>query len=96
MLLWTTHGLGSVSEAAIGFTSWLGPSTTPTDVDSAIRSASGRAFTTIAATAMVLDHDPSIMRTGIEIREVSEEWRLRDRPRRLPHSYTLQALKRNE
>jgi hypothetical protein len=72
MLLWTTHGLGSVSEAAIGFTSWLGPSTTPTDVDSAIRSASGRAFTTIAATAMVLDHDPSIMRTGIEIREVSD------------------------
>jgi len=27
---------------------------------------------TIAATAMVLDHDPSIMRTGIEIREVSD------------------------
>ncbi len=57
---------------AIGFTWWLGPSTTPPDVDNAIRSASGRAFTTIAATAMVLDHEPSITSTGIEIREVTD------------------------
>ncbi len=56
----------------VGFTWWLGPSTTPTDVDSAIRSAPGRVFTTIAATAMVLDHEPSIRRSGIEIREVTD------------------------
>jgi hypothetical protein len=56
----------------IGFTWWLGPSTTPSDLCNAIRSASGRAFTTIAATAMVLDHEPSLARTGVEIREATD------------------------
>jgi hypothetical protein len=28
-------------------------------------------------------------------KNAEEEWRLRDRPWRLPHSYTLQAVKRS-
>jgi hypothetical protein len=59
-------------QETIGFTWWLGPSTTPIDVGDAIRSASGRAFTTITATAMVLDHEPPLARPGVEIRDATD------------------------
>ena len=45
---------------------------------------------------MLLEHDsgPDNIREG-EMEEIGDgEWRLIDRPWRLPHSYTLQAIKR--
>jgi GNAT superfamily N-acetyltransferase len=55
----------------IGFTWWLGPSSSPAEALAVLRARSAdREMTTFSATAMVLDHAPINMGAAIKIREV--------------------------